>query len=159
MTYQRWGATKFVRGQMRIACDNKYDENAEPAAGMLPGQNTEDVDMAIIYDLIKPACPKLGRSDTDAILKRATFVINSGDYIYIKIAGNAQPYCLRNDQSFLTEEACRRYQAFRDSSTMPAPADLREEIGIEQRCLDRLFDPAPRRWRAGVACAPPAMMG
>ncbi len=29
MTYQRWGATKFARGQLRIAADNKYLEGFE----------------------------------------------------------------------------------------------------------------------------------
>ena len=143
---------------MRIACDNKYDENGESAGDMLPGQNTEDIDMAVVYDLIKPAFPKLGRPDLDAILKRASFMINSKEYVYIKIAGNAQPYRLRNtDHSFLTPEAGRRYQAFRDSSIMPPPADLRAEIDMEQRFLDRLLSPQQRRWRAGAIRAPPAL--
>ena len=120
------GATKFVCEQVRIACDNKYDENGEPAGDMLPGQNTEDIDMAIIYDLIKPAFPKLGRPCLDAILKRVSFMINSNEYVYIKIAGDAQPYRLRNtDHSFLTPEAGRRYQAFRLASCHHLPTCAR----------------------------------
>ena len=26
MTFQRWGASKFARNQLRVICDNKYDE-------------------------------------------------------------------------------------------------------------------------------------
>ena len=158
MTYQRWGASKFVRGQLRIACDNKYDEDADPPGDMAPFVETEHVTMNTIYNLIQPAFPKFQRPDVDAILKRASFIINSKRFVY----GDQQPYRFRNvnEYGFLTREGGEAWQNFRDASVMPTSQDMRHAIDQEQRFLDRLFGSAGRRrWAAGIVRPGLAIVG
>jgi hypothetical protein len=161
MTRERWGASKFVRGQLRIAIDNKYDPRGEPDGEMLG--TSENVEMNYIYDMIRPAFPKVGTPDLEAILKRSCLIINSKKYFYVKLA--AQPTATRyampiNEMglpSFLTQEASDLWQRFtQDATAMPPASELRDLIDTEQFLLRRLLDsvPAPPRWVRQVFEAP-----
>ena len=106
MTRERWGAAKFVRGQARFACDNKYD----PAA-------IDDEDPNLTLDTflaaIRPAFPpNMCKPDVMAILKRASVILNTRDHIYVKLAARPEIERFDNEGSYITEEAARHLNAY-----------------------------------------------
>ena len=64
MTRERWGASKFVRGQARFGADNEYDEQAEPSdddwtwATTLPADESVFKTTQYLVDMVKPSFPK-----------------------------------------------------------------------------------------------------
>ena len=141
-----------MRNQLRIAIDNKYDESAESSIPeMAIGIEKDRIAMNAFYDLIKPSFKaNTCRPDIDAVLKRASYIVNSKTYFYVKIAASDVVHRIRNvTGSMLTQEAGELYMAFKREGVMPDPADLRHDVDSEQRFLDRLLSTTGtvRRWR------------
>ena len=138
------------------------------------GIEAEQIGMEYVYDLIKPAFPKVQRPDLDAILKRACLIINSKKHFYVKLAADMNVWrypmsIVRGRPSMLTQEGGERYIQFKDNNVMPPAHVLRAEVDAEQRVLDRTFSDLPmsaiipRRWArmnpAGAAPAAPLALG
>ena len=106
MTYQRWGATKFLRNRLRLAIDSKYNAAAEHNLQQMPlGVEREQVDMEIFIDLTRLAFKKdMSQPDVDAILKRASVIVNTTDYVCCRLAAQAQVIRCRMPDSMLTED-------------------------------------------------------
>ncbi|CAE7440817.1 unnamed protein product [Symbiodinium natans] len=85
-TVERWTAARFVQHQLRVVCDNKVDENAEP-------DDTCDTTTSfeIFFEMIKPAFnEKASRQDIMACLKRAHFVVNMNHAVFFRKAGTSK---------------------------------------------------------------------
>ena len=100
-----------------------------------------------------------------ALYKRAHFILNTPDYIILKLAEEENAKVFRGLDSYLTPAAGQRLIDFKERDVMPLPEDLRRDRGWEQRWIKTLIARAdgvaepPRRWRrldpaAGVAPAP-----
>jgi hypothetical protein len=86
MTKERWTAAKFVQGQMRIVCDNKYDPSVEPPFRG-PGLSNE-ISHNQFLEMVRPAFPPATTAaNVMAILKRAVFLVNSKEFFYYRAAG------------------------------------------------------------------------
>ena len=155
MTYQRWGASKFVRNQFRVANANAYDEGVERDLPiMYPTDEFDNIAKDKFYNLIEPALMKnTSKPDVDALLKRATFIVVSKNFIYVKRAAQEEVIRFRNvEQNLLTDEGGLRYYQWKTNGTMPDASLLRAEIDVEQRMMARLVmgRPAePPRWQRG----------
>ena len=92
MTRERWGATKLVRGQARLAAENMYDLAAVPtdedwviACG---ARNPVENRNAIFFDMVKKTFPEtMSRTNAVAILKRSSVVLNTTSEIFERLAG------------------------------------------------------------------------
>ena len=83
-TVERWTTTKFVLNQLRIICDNRV--HAEAEEGIKIGQDT--IPFHVFIDYIKPAFhEKAQKEDIQACLKRAHFVVNMTEAVYVRPAG------------------------------------------------------------------------
>ena len=104
-TVERWTAARFVQNQLRIICDNKVNEKAEPEEDS--GIST---DFDTFYDMIKPAFhEKANLQDVMACLKRARFVVNMNAATFIRKAGTRKGPAIRvpyidGMRDFLSEE-------------------------------------------------------
>ena len=100
-TVERWTASKFVRIQLRILCDNKIDENADK--WIQPGQAT--IPHEVFLDIIAPAFPEKSSSQEKmALLKRSRWVVNASRACYVRKAGTGtNPVPLVSYQDGITD--------------------------------------------------------
>jgi hypothetical protein len=96
MTYVRWGAAKFIRGQARFGGDNAYDASAEPTHDQwfaAVGFASSDEEKAMVttqflMDMLVPAFPKgMSPSNVGAMLKRCSILLNTKNHVYLRLAG------------------------------------------------------------------------
>jgi hypothetical protein len=117
MTYQRWGGTAFVQMQLRIVCDNKYDETAEPdihAAGAF-GVPAGHISHTHFMDMVRPAFNESARAaDLMGIMKRTAVVVNTKKAVYVRLPGQDEVSVRRvkldpkDKQDFIADE-CKEY--------------------------------------------------
>ena len=94
------------------------------------------------------------KPDLDALLKRATFIVATLKFFYVK--RGAQPTVIRfrnTSHSMLTDEAGNIYMAWKDEGVMPPRDVLRAEVDVEQRLLHRVRvgqSARPARWRSAT---------
>ena len=146
MTYQRWGATTFVRGQLQVACGSKYAPDAEPDHSMQPGDLLENADLETFLAPLRAAFP-VRRPELDVIVKRTSFIATSTLRSPATISRTA--LAMSAALNYLTPEAGNAWQNFRENDVMPPAAVLRHEIDIEQGFLERILNPHPR-WVHGT---------
>ena len=92
MTYVRWGATKFVRGQARFGGDNEYDAAAEPSdtdwALALHSSDPKAETTKLLLNMIKPAFPaNFSPSNVGAMMKRCNVALNTPKSVFFRPAG------------------------------------------------------------------------
>ncbi|CAE7253947.1 unnamed protein product, partial [Symbiodinium necroappetens] len=104
-TVERWTAARSVQNQLRMLCDNKVDEKAEP-----PEDSDTSREIDTFYDMIKPAFHEKAKlQDVMACLKRAHFVVNMNRATFIRKAGTSKDPVIRvphmdGVRDFLSEE-------------------------------------------------------
>ena len=82
MAWARWGASKWIRGQPRLICDNKCGAAAEPRNSW---QTTPRKDF---WGMARGALDlKATEADVLAVFKLAAILVNSNDWVYYKKAG------------------------------------------------------------------------
>ena len=82
-TVERWTASRFVQHQLRIICDNRVNEDAEPQ-----DEDLTEIPFNAFLDMITPAfADKCGRQDMMACLKRAHWIVNMKYGVYLRRAG------------------------------------------------------------------------
>ena len=105
-TVARWTAARFVRNQLRIICDSRVNEDAEPRKG------TGYVSLKAFMEMIQPAFPdKASKQDIMACLKRSHWVVNLRHGVYLRPAGtsNDDVMCVSyTDGAVFTGETTRR---------------------------------------------------
>ena len=120
------------------------------------GTEQEEVDTDIFMDLIRPAFKKdMIQPDVDAVLKRASIIVNTKNYVYYKLAAADRIVRSRMPPSMLTEEGGAKYIEFKRSGAMPNATALRMSTDTEQRFLARALvgdnsAPLRARWRTGA---------
>ena len=67
-TVERWAAARFVKGQLRILCDNKVDEDAEKGTP----SNAMTVNFKTFMEMTAPAFPEKLACKTKALLQAGT---------------------------------------------------------------------------------------
>ena len=93
MSYERWGAAKWVRNQLRIGLDNKWDTAIEE---LVMTRNPEAPLMTYeeFMDMIKPALPKnISQADAAAVVKRTSVVVNGKKRVWVKLAKETRVMC------------------------------------------------------------------
>ena len=101
------------------------------------------------------------RTDIEALWKRASLLLVTKKYYYLKVAAVDEVTRFRNARnSMLTEEGGRIYMNWKETGVMPSAQELRQHMDAEQRLLNRLLQRRPAelpRWRPGFAAAPLAV--
>ena len=70
MSWARWGGSKYKGGQLRIICDNPYDNQVDLSKYI----NGSSVSLPMFYRLISPAFPKkMDVPNLEAVLSCARF--------------------------------------------------------------------------------------
>ncbi|CAE7517592.1 unnamed protein product, partial [Symbiodinium sp. CCMP2456] len=86
-TVERWTAARFVKGQLRILCDNKVDEDAEKDTP----EHAMSVKFQTFMEMTAPAFPeKASSQDKMACYKRAHWIVNMPGAIYLRPAGTSK---------------------------------------------------------------------
>ena len=125
ITKERWNAAKFVQGQLRVVCDNKYDPSKEPAdSGPFRDNSVHHKDfMEIIAPMFAPGTTLANRM---AILKRSVVLVNSTKYLSYRLPGEdarAVPRLrLGGKQDFLKDESKHKLRAYKKGSRDPPRA-------------------------------------
>ena len=92
-TVERWTTRKFVLHQLRIVCDNKVNEAAEPEVS----DSGQTISFGSFLDMIAPAFPeKASEQDMLALLRRARWVVNTPKATYVRKAGGGEGPCACN---------------------------------------------------------------
>ena len=123
MTKERWGAAKFVQGQMRVFVCNDYEFTTwlQKHQGVTQG-TTLHMSHEEFLKVITPMFPK----DTEhphimAVLKRANILVNAGKIMIFRPATQEEIWVqcvVTNGQvDYLKPTAAVRYQAYRDNQT------------------------------------------
>jgi len=98
MTYVRWGAAKFVRGQARFGGDNAYNADAEPtdeewakATMFVSGDADKSTKTTqLLLDMLVPTFPhNISRANLGAMLKRCSIIVNTKAWLYVRLAGTS----------------------------------------------------------------------
>jgi hypothetical protein len=159
MTRERWGASKFVKNQLRGLADNTYDESAVP--DYMPNDLPEEMSryafttLAVFTDIVRPAFGKKTLPNIGAVFKRAHFIVNTESYIFVKQAADDTIKVFHGLDSYLTVEAGEALIEFKNTDQMPPSEQYRADIEWEQNLITRLCDQADgrrvrRRWAGGV---------
>ncbi|CAE6938161.1 unnamed protein product [Symbiodinium sp. CCMP2592] len=86
-TVERWTAARFVKGQLRILCDNKVDEDAEKGTP----EGAMSVKFETFMEMTAPAFPeKASSQDEMACYKRAHWIVNMPGAVYLRPAGTSK---------------------------------------------------------------------
>ncbi|CAK0830442.1 unnamed protein product [Prorocentrum cordatum] len=174
MTYVRWGAAKFVRGQARFGGDNEYDASAAPTATQRAlastGADAAQKTTAILTDMLKPTFPKnFSPSNVGAMLKRCTVFLNTPTDMFFRLAGTEsrveklplmdgylKPEAGKMLRSYLArgvmrdEEEFDRVMAYEKKMVMEIMAKRGVEYGVPAEAAGPVGEPA-----AGAAAPPP----
>ena len=153
LTKERWGAAKFVQGQMRIFVCNDFEftpwlhEHQGITGGTTLHMQHED-----FLKVIAPMFPE--RTEPPhimAVLKRANLLVNAGKIMIFRPATQEEisVQCLVKSSTveFLNPNAGKRYQAYRDNEkTKPSTfeADLQWEADYVDAILAGNPPPGPR---------------
>ena len=108
-TKERWGASCWVRNQLRLAADNKIDLKSEPSLQDSLLQHLRPISHTVFYQMIRPAFDKDAlQGDIDAVVKRATVIVNTELKIYVRLPGEDHRTTVKEyvkPGPFLTDEA------------------------------------------------------
>ena len=81
MSKERWGASKWIRGRLRILIDSSYNIEGEPK------HNLNEVLHGMFLSIIDTAfMPGLEKPHYMALLKRANFIVASKGWLYVRPA-------------------------------------------------------------------------
>ncbi|CAE7786825.1 unnamed protein product [Symbiodinium sp. CCMP2592] len=112
---------RFVRSQLRIICDNRVNEDAEPSKG------TGYVSLKAFMDMIQPAFPdKASKQDIMACLKRSHWVVNLRQGVYLRPAGTSNDdvmciSCTDGVDDFISPEGKKVMALMKDGCKIPPP--------------------------------------
>lgn len=158
LTRERWGATKFVMGQARMAAENEFDAAAEPSdvdwlwltTSTTEKRRTESNKFFI--DMLRPAFPRgIGKSNIDALTKRITVILNTERYIYVRKAGLTQHVVRhQNEGHYITEAAGKILHEYKRNKMQRDPAVMEGLVATERQFftakleqIDRVDLPSP----------------
>jgi hypothetical protein len=136
LSVERYISAKFVQKEFRSSADNKVDLEAEPCATvdgergpLVVGYTGTTYDQLLA--MIRPAFPKESvPSDMEAVLRRATVLVNTRDFLYVRAAGNKEDnvqvkrYPMKT-KTFVTSDALAILQKWwKTGETLPRLAQV-----------------------------------
>ena len=137
MSWARWGAVKWVQNQPRAMASNTYEADSEEGESFL-----EHIKFSTFWEMVRPClCKEASKADVDAILKRATFLVNTKNFVYYRKAGINEEHVPRKSMvnaDYLTDEGKKWYGQFRDNKK-GMPADFEIEVEKEQTWLRLMY--------------------
>lgn len=143
MTRERWGASKYVQGQLRIVCDNAFDQNADRDLPPIPfGQASDTVPMHVFMDIVKPAWPKTGFANVEALLKRASIIVNTERFVYLKLAASPNIQRFNKYPSYLSSNGGARWHKQDTSGCKATVSKLQHimEVDWEHRYFQAVLE-------------------
>lgn len=158
MTYVRWGAAKFVRGQARFGGENEYNAAAEPSleawAFAVTGGDSARKTTQFLIDMMVPAFPKnFSSSQIGAMLKRCNILINTKFALYFRPAGQnsvVEKYPLY--EGYLKQEAGAALWAYlQDSSVHRDAEEFDRLLSFEKREMAQLMAKHMKSTRTAAA--------
>jgi hypothetical protein len=155
MTRQRWGATKFTKGQVRMAADNKYDADAEPFQTVVENHVGKKMPLVLGYtgtshetfmEMIALALPSdISPANIEAILKRTSVVLNTEWWVYVRPAGLHKDVTIErhsNKGLFITEAARETLAEWTDDKSSFDEVSFQANVNREQAYLLHLLGPS-----------------
>lgn len=153
--WARWGGSKFEMNQLRVSGANPIDENAETHPKCSTGAMMSH---ECFLKLIKPSIhPDASDDDVMAVLKRASVVVATDAWIYVRLHG-AEPCDVprfmypgqqEHEKVFLASECKAVYQAYKKGSR-DTPGNYDEDMAWSLTALRMLLHTGkvpPRTWR------------
>lgn len=138
MSKERWGAAKWMKGQLRIYCVNDFDAAREPADDLPvlakraghPSYVTHDAFMKMLE--VAWYAKENTDSNIMAVLKRTHLMVNTKTFLYVRPASEDKQPVLRipfgDKTDFLVEESRLKYDFYRKGgSAFPNEMDLKWE--------------------------------
>ena len=131
-TRERWTSTKMKGTQLRILCDNPYDETVEIK---LP------VTEKMFFDLVRPAFhPKMTAGKIEAALTRAVTMVNTKTHLVVKFGEDADIFCMDwpFGETYLASDAPAKLKEFSVAKCLPEDYD--EKVAQEQAFMTDLLE-------------------
>ena len=153
LTKERWGAAKFVQGQMRIFVCNDFEftpwlqKHQNIRGGCVLHMKHED-----FLQVIAPMFPQgTEKPHILAVLKRANILVNAGTMMLFRPATQEEVsvQCLvkESEADYLKPESAKRYAAYRNNHTVK-PASFQADLVLEANYVNAvpagLPPPMPR---------------
>lgn len=132
---------KWVLNQPCFMTDNKYDVEAEPIGSSLVIKHEQ------LFKMIRPVFwPDAGEVDIMAIFKRAIIIVNTVNWLYIKLASEKKvdvPQVRLQSYDFLTAAGTNKMDVWK-SGDLTLPADQAENKAWESKWFaDAMKGPMP----------------
>ena len=149
LTTERYTSAKFVQGEFRSSADNKVDLKEEPCQKVgdkrLPltigyaGTSYKD-----FVKMIRPAFHKdMDALDIEAVLRRATVVLNTHWYVYVRPAGTKDESIIERiplqTARFVTDDAINLLKTWWETGDMLSEVEQARMIHEEQRIFRTLL--------------------
>jgi hypothetical protein len=78
MSWACWGAVKWVQNQPRALAANAYEAGVDEGESFM-----STLKFPVFWEMVRPCpCKEATKADVDAILKRATFLVNTKEFVY-----------------------------------------------------------------------------
>ena len=83
MSWARWGAVKWVQNQPRALAANADEAGVDEGESFM-----STLKFPVFWEMVRPClCKEATKADVDAILKRATFLVNTKEFVYYRKNG------------------------------------------------------------------------
>ena len=125
MSWARWGAVKWVQNQPRALAANAYEAGVGEGESFIPLLKFET-----FWEMVRPClCKEATKADVDAILKRATFLVNTKQFVYYRKNGVNDDQVPRKcipGADYLTDEGKKWYGKFKNNVKDLPPASTQK---------------------------------
>ena len=147
MTRERWGASKWVRNQLRLFAFNPHDVQAEPARGdpAVEPLVGEWVTHGQFMSILEPIWHKdFDHASKMAVVKRACVVIITDDWCYWRVADDKEKRVQRikldsiitgGSKYLVAEDARPVIKSWKDGRAV-LPEDYEEQLELEARWMN-----------------------
>ena len=170
MTRERWGASKWVRGQLRLWAVNPFDASQEPPLG-------KSVSHEIFMTIIEPLWGKdMDDESKLAVLKRSCLIVATHQWLYYRIATrdaievprlNLEDKCGMNEDNWsLIAPSARPVVGNWLESVAEPPTDYQDQLQWEEAWMSAvmsngdvdipLLGPPPAPANDGINILPPS---
>lgn len=158
MSKERWGAAKWVKGQLRMYCVNDFDSQREPKDDMpilqkRAGQHSF-VSHKDFMAMLDNAWFSREANDSNimAVLKRTHLFVNTNTFLYVRPAGEEKRPVMRiplNDKTDLLHVDSRVLYDFYRKGGADLPSNFEEKVLFEEKWMTAAMagkpDEAPKR--------------
>lgn len=144
MSKERWGAAKWVKGQLRMYCVNDFDAQREPKDDMPILQKRAGqhgfVSHKDFMAMLDNAWFSREANDSNimAVLKRTHLFVNTNTFLYVRPAGEEKRPVMRiplHDKTDLLHEHSRVVYDFYRKGGADLPSNFEEKVRFEEKWM------------------------